>query len=48
MEASKEITHDWCMDHMEWHYMGLVATKPVVGVSDKVTFKSVPSATETS
>ena len=30
------------------YYMGLVATKPVFGVSDKVSFKSVSSATETS
>ena len=28
--------------------MGLVATKPVFGVSDKVTLKSVPSSTGTS
>ena len=30
------------------HYMGLVATKPVFGVSDKVSFKPVSSARETS
>ena len=29
-------------------YMGLVATKPVFGVSDKARLKPVPSATETS
>ena len=29
-------------------YMGLVATKPVFGVSDKVRFKAACSATETS
>ena len=29
-------------------YMGLVATKPVFGVSDKVSFKPVSSATESS
>ena len=28
--------------------MGLVARKPVFGVSDKASFKPVPSATETS
>ena len=30
------------------HYMGRKATKPVFGVSDKVGFKPVSSATETS
>ena len=30
------------------YYMGLVATKPVFGVSDKVRFKPACSATETS
>ena len=30
------------------YYMGLVATKPVFGVSDKVSFKPAYSATETS
>ena len=29
-------------------YLGLVATKPVFGVSDKARLKPVPSATETS
>ena len=29
-------------------YMGLVATKPVVGVSDKASFKPVSSSTDTS
>ena len=29
-------------------HMGLVARKPVFGVSDKVSFKTVSSATETS
>ena len=29
-------------------YMGLVARKPVFGVSDKASFKTVSSATETS
>ena len=31
-----------------WGQMGLVATKPVFGVSDKVRFKPACSATETS
>ena len=30
------------------YYLGLVATKPVFGVSDKVRFKPACSATETS
>ena len=30
------------------HYLGLVVTKPVFGVSDKASFKPVSSATETS
>ena len=31
-----------------WQYMGLAARKPVFGVSDKVRFKPIPSATEIS
>ena len=33
---------------MEVNYLGLVATKPVFGVSDKASFKPVSSATGTS
>ena len=31
-----------------FHHLGLVARKPVFGVSDKASFKPVSSATETS
>ena len=36
---------------LKWHmltHLGLVARKPVFGVSDKASFKQVSSATETS
>ena len=33
---------------MEKYHLGLVAKKPVFGVSDKASFKPVSSATETS
>ena len=35
---------NWC----EQYEMGLVARKPVFGVSDKASFKPISSATETS
>ena len=34
-------------DDFVLHYMGLVATKPVFGISDKASFKPAYSATET-
>ena len=37
-----------CQNMGEASLMGLVATKPVFGVSDKVRFKPACSATETS
>ena len=40
--------HTWrCITSRPRRYMGFVATKPVFGVSDKVRFKLVSSATET-
>ena len=36
------------LDRQLRHLMGLNATKPVLGVSDKASFKPVSSATETS
>ena len=35
-------------DQLDDYYLGLDATKPVFGVSDKASFKTVSSATETS
>ena len=35
-------------DGVQTYFMGLVARKPVFGVSDKASFKTVSSATETS
>ena len=34
--------------HLKRHYLGLIVTKPVFGVSDKASFKQVFSGTETS
>ena len=46
-ELGKSVVHK-NFQYDKGYYMGLDTTKPALGVSDKVSFKLVSSATETS
>ena len=45
---NKAVIADRCELDQYLNHLGLDATKPVLGISDKVTFKPISSATKTS